>query len=155
MVLLLWIVCVCVCVCVCHIALSVMCSLVVISWERAALLAHVLTCMWYFLVFLSLFHTVYWVRCGTWLYQFLIFTFFLTLWSWLLYLIYWLISYLAYLLNCCTVPDKRCLSHGMCLYKVMMTLHILNDVANEAGSTQKSKITSLLLVWRMKQWVNW
>ena len=28
------------------------------------------------------------------------------------------------------------------LYKVMMTLHFLNDVANDAESTQKSKITS-------------
>ena len=28
------------------------------------------------------------------------------------------------------------------LYQVMMTLHFLNDVANDAGSTQKSKITS-------------
>ena len=29
-----------------------------------------------------------------------------------------------------------------CLYQVMMTLHFLNDVANDAESTQKSKITS-------------
>ena len=53
-----------------------------------------------------------------------------------------------------TVPDKRCLSRGMCLYPVMMTLHFLNDVANDAESTLKSKITSLSLVWRVKQWVN-
>ena len=32
------------------------------------------------------------------------------------------------------------------LYQVMMTLHFLNDVANDAESTQKSKITSLSLV---------
>ena len=32
------------------------------------------------------------------------------------------------------LPDK----HG--LYQVMMTLHFLNDVAYETGSTQKSKI---------------
>ena len=38
---------------------------------------------------------------------------------------------------------KRCLSHGMCLYQVMMTLYFLNDVANDAELTQKSKITSL------------
>ena len=30
----------------------------------------------------------------------------------------------------CTLPDKRCTSHGMCLYQVMMTLHFLNDVVN-------------------------
>ena len=24
------------------------------------------------------------------------------------------------------LPDKRCLSHGMCLFQVMMTLHFLN-----------------------------
>ena len=29
-----------------------------------------------------------------------------------------------------------------CLYQVMMTLHFLNGVANDAESTQKSKITS-------------
>ena len=29
-----------------------------------------------------------------------------------------------------------------CLYPVMVTLHFLNDVANDAKSTQKSKITS-------------
>ena len=37
-------------------------------------------------------------------------------------------------INC---PDKRFLSHGMCLYQVMMMLHFLNDVANDAESTQK------------------
>ena len=42
--------------------------------------------------------------------------------------------------------DKRCLSHGMCLYQVMMTFHFLNDVSNDAESTQKSKIASLSLV---------
>ena len=26
------------------------------------------------------------------------------------------ISYLSYYLHCCTTPDKRCLSHDMCLY---------------------------------------
>ena len=40
------------------------------------------------------------------------------------------------------MSDKRCLSHGMCLYQVMVTVHFLNDVANDAESTQKSKITS-------------
>ena len=37
---------------------------------------------------------------------------------------------------------KRCLSHGMCLYQVMMTLHFLNDVDNDAESTQSSIITA-------------
>ena len=32
------------------------------------------------------------------------------------------------------------------LYQVMMTLHFLNDVANDAESIQKSKITSQSLV---------
>ena len=32
------------------------------------------------------------------------------------------------------------------LYQVMMTLHFLNDVANDAESAQKSQITSLSLV---------
>ena len=50
------------------------------------------------------------------------------------------------------IPGKRltsidCLftnlvSHGICLYQVMMTLHFLNDVPDEAESTQSSIITS-------------
>ena len=46
------------------------------------------------------------------------------------------ISYLSYQLHCCTLPDKRCLS------QVMITLHFLNDVANDAESTYESKMTS-------------
>ena len=42
--------------------------------------------------------------------------------------------------------DKRCLSHGMCFYQVIITLHFLNDVVNDAESTQKSKNTSYSLV---------
>ena len=37
-------------------------------------------------------------------------------------------------------PDKRCLSHGMCLYRVMIMLQFLNDVANDAESTQNRKL---------------
>ena len=48
------------------------------------------------------------------------------------------ISHLSYYLHSFTLPDKRCLSHGTCLYQVMMTLHFLNDVANDTESTQKS-----------------
>ena len=41
-------------------------------------LASWFSCIWYFLVVLSLSHTVSWVKCGTWLYRFLLFAFFLT-----------------------------------------------------------------------------
>ena len=41
------------------------------------------------------------------------------------------------------------------LYQVMVTLHFLNDVANNAEPPQKSIITSKSLVWNVKQWVNW
>ena len=34
-------------------------------------------------------------------------------------------------------------------------LFFWNDVANDAESTQKLKVTPLSLVWRVKQWVNW
>ena len=34
------------------------------------------------------------------------------------------------------LPDKHGLSHGMCLYQVMM-LHFLNDVANDTESMGK------------------
>ena len=61
------------------------------------------------------------------------------------------ISYNSYQLHCCTLPDKHCLSRGMCLYQVMMTLHWLNDVVNDAELTQKSIITSYSLVWRVNQ----
>ena len=37
------------------------------------------------------------------------------------------------------LPDKHCLSRGMCPYQVMMMLHFLNDVANDAESTQKNQ----------------
>ena len=56
------------------------------------------------------------------------------------------ISYLSYYLHCCMLPDNRCLSHGMCLYQVMMTLHFWNDFANDTESIQKLKITSFSLV---------
>ena len=36
-----------------------------------------------------------------------------------------------------TLPDKHCISHGMCIYQVMMMLHFLNDVANDAESTHE------------------
>ena len=35
--------------------------------------------------------------------------------------------------------DKRYLSHGISLYRVMMTLHFLNDIAYDVESTQKIK----------------
>ena len=28
-------------------------------------------------------------------------------------------------MHCCTLPDNYCLSRGMCLYQVMLTLHFL------------------------------
>ena len=34
------------------------------------------------------------------------------------------------------MSDKRCQSHCMCLYQVMMTLHFLNDVTNDAESAK-------------------
>ena len=53
------------------------CSLVVTCQERAN--TSWFSCMWCFLAFLSLFHVVSWVRCGTWFYRFLIIVFSLTL----------------------------------------------------------------------------
>ena len=41
-----------------------------------------------------------------------------------------------------TKPTNQTYLTACYLYQVMMTLHILNDVANDAESTQKSKITS-------------
>ena len=37
------------------------------------------------------------------------------------------------------LPYKHGPSHGMCLYQVMITLHSLNEVANDTESTQKNE----------------
>ena len=36
-------------------------------------------------------------------------------------------------INCIVTrwPDRRCLSHGMCFYQVVVMMHFLNDVVNE------------------------
>ena len=52
------------------------------------------------------------------------------------------ISYLSYQLYCCALPDKRCLSHGMLPLSGHDDMAFLNDVAYDAESTYKSKITS-------------
>ena len=59
--------------CVSHVFASVYCCLVVTCWERGDLLLVM------FIIFLLLSHVVSWVRCGNWLYRFLIFVVFLTL----------------------------------------------------------------------------
>ena len=59
------------------------------------------------------------------------------------------VSYLLYLLHCCTLPDKHGLTHGMCLYQVMMTLHFLKDVANDAESTH-TKIENYVIIAGLK-----
>ena len=56
---------------------------------------------------------------------------------------YFYLSVTSYI-NCIVA---RCLINivyltACCLYQVMMTLHFLSDVTNDAESTQKSKITS-------------
>ena len=72
---------------------SFYCCLVVTCWERADLLA--LVCdvlLWdcYFPYFeIVTFPLVSWVRCGTWLYRFLIFARFRTLTKYTEYLNYW------------------------------------------------------------------
>ena len=56
------------------------CLFIAALWSSAVKrLTSWLSCMWCFLVFLSLYHVVSWVRCETWLYRFMIFTFLLTL----------------------------------------------------------------------------
>ena len=56
------------------------------------------------------------------------------------------------------LPDKHGLSPNMYLDQVMMTLHFLNDVANDAESTQKKTQKKCVIVVSFKivqQWVNW
>ena len=62
--------------CVSHAFPSVHCYLVVTCWEKADLLAFVGDA---YCIFFLLSHVVYWVRCGTSLYHFLIFAGFLAL----------------------------------------------------------------------------
>ena len=55
------------------------------------------------------------------------------------------------------LPDKHGLSPNMYLDQVMMTLHFLNDVANDAESTQKKTQKKCVIVVSFKivqQWVN-
>ena len=56
--------------------LFVPCSLVITYWERADLLARL--CVMFSCVLSQVFHMVSRVRCGTWLYRYLIFAFFNT-----------------------------------------------------------------------------
>ena len=51
--------------------------------------------------------------------------------------------------------NKRFLSRGMLPLSGHDDVALLNDVANDTESTQKLKITSLSLVWRVKQGINW
>ena len=67
--------------CVSHAFASVHCCLVVTCWELADFLP--LVGDDYCILLLS--HVVSWVRCGTWLYRFLIFAIFLNLFVWCLF----------------------------------------------------------------------
>ena len=44
------------------------------------------------------------------------------------------------------MPDKHSLSHGMCLYQVMMMLHFFNDVANDAEPTKKENYVIIAIL---------
>ena len=74
---------------VCRVFLSVHCSLVIACWELAS-------CVWCFIVYLLLPHVVSWVRCGAWLYWFLIFAFFLIFFSWDISFFYVIICIFAF-----------------------------------------------------------
>ena len=50
------------------------------------------------------------------------------------------VNFISYLLNKLLCLIKIVLSHRMCLYQVMMTLHFLNEVANEAESYKNRKL---------------
>ena len=70
-------------ICLCYTVFYVPCRLVITCWE---IVSSWLSCMWCFLVFLSLSHMVSGVRCGNLFHQFLIiafyFTFFWTRYFW-------------------------------------------------------------------------
>ena len=58
------------------------------------------------------------------------------------FLLMMFISYRSYYCIATRWPDKLCLSHGMCLYQVIMTLHFFNVVVNDIKTTRKSRISS-------------
>ena len=59
--------------------ICILCLFLAALWSPAGKeLTSWLSCMWCFLVFLSLSHMLSWIRCGIWLYQFLILPVFLT-----------------------------------------------------------------------------
>ena len=61
--------------CPCYVFLYVSCSFVITCWERVDLLA----LLYVMYVLLSISNIVFRIRCGTWLYRFLIYAFFFTL----------------------------------------------------------------------------
>ena len=64
----------------CFVFVMLSCLFIAALWSFAGKgLTSWLSCVWCFLVFLSLSLVVSWVRCGTWLYRFLTFTLLLTL----------------------------------------------------------------------------
>ena len=65
--------------CLCFVFAVFSCLFIVALWSSAGKgLTSWLSCVWCFIVFLTLFHVVCWVRCGAWLYLFLTLAFFLT-----------------------------------------------------------------------------
>ena len=64
----------------CFLFVMFSCLFIVALWSPAGKgLTSWLPCVWCFIVYLLLSHVVSWVRCGAWVYRFLIFAFFLTL----------------------------------------------------------------------------
>ena len=118
-VLLLWIFYVFVLSCVCYVlCASVYMCFVVTCWERADLLALVCGVFSEFVTF----PLVSWVRCGTWLYRFLIFATLLTL----ILTDFW--SLHPYLLCSRTTTQWRYLScFGRNFWNVLTPIHIIRD----------------------------
>ena len=61
-------------------------------------------------------------------------------------------SHINCILHFCTLPDKHCQSHGMCLYQVMIKLHFLKDVTYHAESTKK--IENYVIIASLKSEIN-
>ena len=120
-----------------------------------------LSWMWWCFVFLSLSYWVSWVRCGTWLYRFLIFAFFLTFnkrWDWLI-----LIDQAVFVMSQKVTQKVQLVSFSVCKRCIWCSVLITSDVQpmsiNTAHQVQTDQCTvlrfqdSLYFIQKMLDWI--
>ena len=104
-----------------------LCSRVITCWER---IWPWLPCAWCFLAFLSLSHMVSRVRCGTWLYWFLILAFFFTL-NWTCEQIKWASACEKSRICCMQTANEK-----TSLHRLISTVLLLSSIIYTCACTQ-------------------